>query len=50
MIKMNEKLLKNINHYGVDTELRKLNEECYELIEAIIDYENVYSKLTINNT
>ena len=36
---MNEKLLKNINHYGLRTELRKLNEECYELIEAIKDYE-----------
>lgn len=41
---MNEKLLKNINHYGLRTELRKLNEECYELIEAIREYEAVYSK------
>ena len=41
---MNEKLLKNINHYGVKIELRKLNEECFELIEAIRDYEEVYSK------
>lgn len=38
---MNEKLLKNINHYGVDTEKRKLNEECYELIEAITEYRYV---------
>ena len=41
---MNEKLLKNINFYGLKTELRKLNEECYELIEAIREYEEVYSK------
>ena len=33
---MNDKLLKNINYYGVRTELRKLNEEVFELQEAIL--------------
>ena len=36
---MEEKLLKIINHYGYRNQLRKLSEECYELIESIIDGE-----------
>lgn len=36
---MKKELLKIINHYGVSHQLRKLNEECYELLEAINDYE-----------
>lgn len=34
---MNEKLLKNINHYGVNHQQRKLQEEVFELQEAIIN-------------
>lgn len=30
-----------INHFGVDNQLKKLNEECYELIEAINIFERV---------
>lgn len=36
---MNEKLLKIINHYGINHQLRKFNEECFELIEAIRNHE-----------
>jgi NTP pyrophosphatase (non-canonical NTP hydrolase) len=36
---MNDKLLKIIEHYEITNQLKKLNEECYELIEAIRDYE-----------
>lgn len=36
---MDEKLLKIINHYGVSNQLKKFNEESYELIEAINEYE-----------
>ena len=38
---MEKDLLERINHYGVNNQLRKFNEECYELIEAIIDYKYV---------
>lgn len=36
---MEEKLLKIINHYGINNQLRKLNEEVFELEEAIINGE-----------
>lgn len=36
---MKEGLLEIINHYGVNHQQRKLNEECFELQEAIIEYE-----------
>lgn len=36
---MKEELLKIINNYGINHQLRKFNEETYELIEAIIKYE-----------
>ena len=36
---MKENLLKIINHYGVLPQLKKFNEEAYELIEAIIKHE-----------
>lgn len=36
---MKEDLLKIINHYRVLPQLKQLNEEAYELIEAIRDYE-----------
>jgi NTP pyrophosphatase (non-canonical NTP hydrolase) len=38
---MEEKLLKIINHYGIRNQQRKLNEEVFELQEAIIDYKYV---------
>ncbi len=36
---MKEDLLKIIEHYGVMNQCKKLNEECYELLEAINNYE-----------
>ena len=36
---MKSDLLKIINNYGVRHQLKKLNEEVFELIEAIRDYE-----------
>lgn len=41
---MKEDLLKIIEHYGVGNQLRKLNEESYELIEAVRDYQEDYEK------
>lgn len=32
--------LEIIKHFGFKNQLKKLNEECYELIEAVNDYEN----------
>lgn len=32
---MKEKLLKIIGHYGFDNQIKKLNEEVFELIEAL---------------
>ena len=37
---MEENLLKIINHYGVNHQQRKLQEEVFELNEAIIKHEN----------
>ena len=37
---MKEELKQIIQHYGIDHQLRKFNEECFELEEAIIIYEN----------
>ena len=42
---MQEELLKIINHYGVDNQLKKINEEVFELIEAIRNYEDDYIKV-----
>lgn len=42
---MKNDLLKIINHYEVDNQLKKLNEEIFELIEAIRDYEEDYIKV-----
>ena len=39
---MKENLLKIINHYGVLPQLKQFNEEAYELIEAIRNYEYQY--------
>ena len=36
---MNEKLIKNINYFGIDEEKRKVTEEADELREAITEYE-----------
>lgn len=37
---MEQDLLGIINNYGYRNQLRKLNEECYELMESIRDYED----------
>ena len=37
---MDKKLLQIINHYGVNHQLRKFNEEAFELEEAIIEIQN----------
>lgn len=39
---MKEELLKIINHYGVNNQQRKLQEEVFELQEAIIQSEYPY--------
>ena len=39
---MKENLLQIINHYGVLSQLKQFNEEAYELIEAIRNYEYQY--------
>jgi NTP pyrophosphatase (non-canonical NTP hydrolase) len=39
-MKQEEKLLKIINHYGVNNQQRKLQEEVFELNEAIISAEH----------
>lgn len=39
---MDEKALAIINNYGPLHQLRKLNEECYELCEAVTKYEYDY--------
>lgn len=36
---MYNKLAKIIDHFGMKNQLKKFNEECYELIEAIREYE-----------
>lgn len=37
--------LEIINHYGVNHQLNKLKEECDELKQAIIDYENTHENI-----
>ncbi len=39
---MKKNLLQIINHYGVLPQLKQFNEEAYELIEAIRNYEYQY--------
>ena len=36
---MNDKLFKIFSHFGYRKQLRKFNEECYELTEAMLDNE-----------
>ena len=38
---MKKKLLQIIKHYGIDNQLRKFNEENFELIEAITHFRYV---------
>lgn len=38
---MREKLLKIINHYGIDKQLKYIHTEYFELDESIIDYKYV---------
>lgn len=35
-----ENVLRVVNHFGVRHQAKKLNEECSELLEAVVDYEN----------
>lgn len=44
---MKNNLLKIIRHYGLKNQLRKLNEEVFELIEAIRDTRFFFSKTHI---
>lgn len=39
---MKDKLLKIIQKYGIEHQQRKLEEEVFELQQAIINYEDVY--------
>lgn len=39
---MKENLERIIDYYGVNNQLKKLNEECFELIDSIRDYEYLY--------
>lgn len=36
---MNNIAIDVFNHFGYKTQIKKINEECYELIEAITEYE-----------
>ena len=36
---MKSKLLRIFNHFGIETQKRKLNEECYEFLQAVAEYE-----------
>ena len=40
---MDDKALAVIEHYGPIHQLKKINEECYELCEAVSDYEYAYN-------
>ena len=39
-MQVNDELLEIINHYGLKTQLKKFNEEVYELLESIIQKDN----------
>lgn len=43
---MKQKLLEIIRHYGYRHQLKKLNEEVFELIEAIRDYNTVFKNVS----
>lgn len=38
---MKKDLSKIIEHFGIRNQMKKLNEECYELIEAIGNYQDI---------
>lgn len=42
---MKDDLLRIINNYGIQNQLRKFNEETFELQEAIIKAENKYEPI-----
>lgn len=37
---MKDKLLRIFNHYGIEAQKRKLNEECYEFLQAVAEWQN----------
>lgn len=45
--KMYQDLRKIIEHYGINSQLKKFNEETYELVEAVLTFgkENTYKSL-----
>lgn len=45
---MREELLKIINHYGIDNQQRKLEEEVFELQQAINTYELQKNKIPLS--
>lgn len=36
---MKAKLLRIFNHFGIETQKRKLNEECYEFLQAVCEWQ-----------
>lgn len=46
---MKDKLLKIIQHYGINKQLKYIHSEYYELDEAIISYENAKDSNRIHN-
>lgn len=46
---MKKDFLKIIEHFGIRNQMKKLNEECYELIEAIANYQDI-EPFTIEDT
>lgn len=40
---MDDKYLEIMNSFGVQNQLKKLNEECFEFIESVYNYENEYN-------
>lgn len=37
---MKAKLLRIFNHFGIESQKRKLNEECYEFLQAVCEWQN----------
>lgn len=37
---MKDKLLRIFNHFGIESQKRKLNEECYEFLQAVAEWQN----------
>jgi NTP pyrophosphatase (non-canonical NTP hydrolase) len=36
---MKDKLLRIFNHFGIESQKRKLNEECYEFLQAVCEWQ-----------